>query len=280
MQHQCNMHGTEPISEQHSKLEGSCLAGRKTHSPLANSTTCCAGTTHSNHMHMFLSSDPSTNRGSPCTGNHHLGNLLGGTPAKHTGHKPNLLTHQLVCFEACRRSKAAGAVPVCRAQETRLSRVCSRAHRQLHQAKGVCSQPCVMAAATPPTDTLASCSTKHRSAGVNKPLKGHESPSVLGPTQGVCTQTRHALTNSGVAGVQQGHSQVGAGGKTKRPLPACCARKQQQLCMCPGAWKPTGRPSHPGVVCGRSRWGKNGREMGVKEYAAVRASQGSQNRCK
>jgi hypothetical protein len=143
MQHQCNMHSTEPISEQqHSRLEGRAAwqAGRHTARWLTAPRAVLARHTQ-NRMHMFLSSDQSNNRGSPCAGNHNLGNLLGGTPAKDTGHKPNLLTHQLVCFEACRRSKAAGAVPVCRAQDTPLSRVCSSGHTDSFTKPRACAQP-------------------------------------------------------------------------------------------------------------------------------------------
>lgn len=83
--------------------------------------------------------------------------LLGGTRAEHTGHKPNLLTHPLVCFEACRWSKAAGLL--CQCAEHRTALVCHQGTNSFTRFKGVRTAICVMAA-TPPTDTPASCSAK------------------------------------------------------------------------------------------------------------------------
>lgn len=120
------------------------------------------------------------------------------------------------------------AVSVCRAQD---SPCVPPGHKQLHQVQRRAHGHLCDGSHAPNRHPRLML---RQSTGllVSSPSVGHWSPSVLGPTQAVCTRARHAFDRqSGVAGVQQGHLQVGAGGKTKRPLPACCCGSSSS-CVC------------------------------------------------
>lgn len=164
----------------------------------------------------------------PRTGNHHLapvGSYLSRAhrPQTKPAHTPTCVFRGVSVVEGCR-----AAVSVCRAQD---SPCAARAQTASPVQRRVHSHLCDGSHAPNRHPRLM----LHRSTGllVSSPSVGHESPSVLGPTQGVCTQARHAFDRqSGVAGVQQGHLQGGATGKTKRPLPARCCRSSSSSCVC------------------------------------------------